>query len=117
MKSFSYISRVIRVQPQTPKNMNYTLFNRYELFDGFLMDFHRTTIRNVEDFFLNNNQSPFNTLTNMLSGIYDGYLYNDLLETAKQIGLPMEDIRRIESTIDVIEEYIEANPNTQTQIF
>ena len=117
MKSFSYVYTVMRDNPLTPKIMNYTLFNRYELFDGFLMDFHRTTIRNVEDFFLNNDETPFNSVTNKLCGIYDGYLYNDLLETAKEFSLPIEDIRRIESTIDVIEEYIEANPNTRTQIF
>jgi hypothetical protein len=97
--------------------MNHTRFNRHEVFDTFLMDWHRTTIRSVEDFFLDNNESPFNSLTNMLNGIWDGYLYNDLLETAKQVGLPMEDIRRIESTISVIEEYIESNPNTVTKIF
>jgi hypothetical protein len=94
----------------------YRLFNRHELFDGELMKFHSTTIRLVEDFFMDKGESFHNQLTNMLYGIWDGYLYTNLLLTAKESGLPIEDVRRIESTIDVINEYIDANPNTITKI-
>jgi hypothetical protein len=88
----------------------YKLFNRHELFDGELMKFHSTTIRLVEDFFMDRGESFHNQLTNMLYGIWDGYLYNNLLSTAKEFNLPIEDIRRIETTIYLIEEYIDANP-------
>lgn len=97
--------------------MNHTRFNRHEVFDTFLMDWHQTTIRNVSNYIWETQKEVHSELENMLCGIWDGYLYNNLLETAKQVGLPMEDIRRIESTISVIEEYIESNPNTVTKIF
>jgi hypothetical protein len=94
--------------------MSFKRFNRYELFDGQLMKFHSTTIRLVEDFFMDRNESWFNELTNMLCGIWDGYLYEDLLPKAKESGLPIEDVRRIETVIDLIEEYLEANSNIVT---
>ena len=90
--------------------MSYKRFNRHELFDGQLMKFHSNTIRLVEDFYMDRNEPWFNELTNMLYGIWDGYLYTNLLETAKEVGLPIEDVRRIETTIDLIEEYLESNP-------
>lgn len=88
----------------------YRRFNRHQLFNGELMNFHSQTIRLVEDFYMEKNQTWFNELTNMLAGIWDGYLYDNLLPKAKEEGLPIEDIRRIETTIDLIEEYIDANP-------
>ena len=88
----------------------YRRFNRHQLFNGELMSFHSQTIRLVEDFYMEKNQTWFNELTNMLAGVWDGYLYDNLLPKAKEEGLPIEDIRRIETTIDLIEEYIDANP-------
>lgn len=90
--------------------MNFQRFNRHQLFDNFLMSYHSQTIRNVEDFYMSKGETWFTPLYNMLCGIWDGYLYDNLLETAKEIGLPIEDVRRIESTIELIEEYLEANP-------
>lgn len=90
--------------------MNFQRFDRHQLFDNSLMSYHSQTLRNVEDFYLNQNESWFNEVYNMLCGIWDGYLYNDLLESAKQLGLPTHIIKRIETTIDLIEEYLEANP-------
>ena len=88
----------------------YRRFNRYQLFNGELMNFHSQTTRLVEDFYMEKNETWFNELTNMLAGIWDGYLYDNLLPKAKEEGLPIEDIRRIETTIYLIEEFIEANP-------
>jgi hypothetical protein len=58
----------------------------------------------------------FNNVTNMLSGIWDGYLYDSLLEDAKEMGLPFEDICRIESTIDLIKEYVNINGESITLV-
>ena len=69
----------------------YRRFNRHQLFNGELMNFHSQTIRLVEDFYMEKNQTWFNELTNMLAGIWDGYLYDNLLPKAKEEGLPIED--------------------------
>jgi hypothetical protein len=94
----------------------YKLFNRHDLFDGALMKFHSQTIRNVEDFSYENGKGFHNSLTNMLCGIWDGYLYNNLLSEAQEMNLPYEDLVRIETTIKLIEEYIAKNGQTVTQI-
>jgi len=85
--------------------MNYTLFDRHQVFTSDWVDYHSITIREVEDFFLDLDESPFNSLTNMLNGIWDGYLYNELLETSNQMGLHLHLINRIELTIMYIKGY------------
>jgi hypothetical protein len=91
--------------------MNYKSFNRHELFDTFLMRYHSTTIRLVEDYLLETDQPLYNDLTNMLSGIWDGYLYDDLL--TKALILPTEDYRRVEDIVTIITKHIESKPLTK----
>ena len=85
--------------------MNYKRFDRHELFDTFLMKYHSTTIRLVEDYLLETGQPLYNDLTNMLNGIWDGYLYDELL--IKSLILPKEDYRRVEDMVNIINEHIE----------
>jgi len=82
--------------------MNYKKFNRHQIFPSEMMTFHSITIRNIEDFYLQKGESMFNSLVNMLSGIWDGYLYDDLLSKAKSENLIFEDYCRIVSTVDFI---------------
>lgn len=84
--------------------MKYTRFNRHEIFDNFLMEWHSTTIRLVTDYLIKSGQSISHPLVNMLHGIWDGYLYDDLL--TKALILPTEDYRRIEDTVTLIKEKI-----------
>lgn len=81
-----------------------------------MMNFHMQTITNVRDFSMKNNLSIFGGVNNMLAGIWDGFLYDGLLEDAKKIGLPQEDIHRIETTIKLIEEHIESNGESVTLV-
>jgi len=78
--------------------MNTLRFNRHQLFTSKMMDYHSTTLRMVEDYHMNRNESWFTPLYNMLCGIWDGYLYSEMLETAKQIGLPTHITNRIQFT-------------------
>lgn len=97
--------------------MGYKRFNRYELFNKELMAFHSQTIRNVESFLWETKKEFNNEVTNMLSGIWDGYLYDSLLEDAKALNLPYEDLVRIETTIKLIEEEIEKKGESITPIY
>lgn len=83
--------------------MSYLRFERHQKFNREMMDYHSDTLRAVEDFHMNRNESWFNEVYNMLNGIWDGYLYTDLLESAKQLGLPTHIISRIEYTINFIQ--------------
>ena len=95
--------------------MSYKRFNRHELFDSFLMDWHSTTIKLVRDYIWETQKEVHSDLENMLCGIWDGYLYDALL--TKALILPKEDYRRIQDTVDLINEHIEANGESVTQIF
>jgi hypothetical protein len=57
----------------------------------------------VEDFYMNQNESWFNEVYNMLCGVWDGYLYTEMLESAKQYGLPTHILQRIANTTRFIE--------------
>jgi hypothetical protein len=83
--------------------MNIIRFNRHELFTEEMMDFHSTTLREVENFYMDKNQSWFNEVYNQLCGVWDGYLYTEMLESAKQLGLPTHITNRISTTIQFIE--------------
>jgi hypothetical protein len=95
--------------------MNFKRFNRHELFDAFLMEWHSTTIRNVSNYVYETTGEVMSELENMLCGIWDGYLYDELL--TKALILPKEDYRRIEDTVKIINEHIEVNGESVTQIF
>ena len=82
--------------------MNTVRFNRHELFTEEMMEFHSQTLRMVEDFHIENDESWFTPLYNMLCGVWDGYLYTEMLEMAKQIGLPTHITQRIQTTINFI---------------
>jgi len=86
--------------------MNIVRFNRHELFTEEMMDFHSTTLREVENFYMDKNQSWFNEVYNQLCGVWDGYLYTEMLESAKQLGLPTHITNRISTTIEFIEKGI-----------
>ena len=82
--------------------MNIIRFNRHELFNGEWMKFHSATLREMEMFYIDQNKSWFNEVYNMLCGVWDGYLYTEMLESAKQLGLPTYILQRIANTIQFI---------------
>jgi len=77
-------------------------FNRHEIFSSEDHDFHSTTIRQVEDWYIGQNKTWFTNLYNELCGIWDGYLYWNLLGQAKEAGLPESIIERIKVTVNII---------------
>jgi hypothetical protein len=56
----------------------------------------------VEDFHMDKDESWFNSLYNSLCGIWDGYLYPEMLEMAKEMELPTPILQRIANTIQFI---------------
>ena len=69
--------------------MNYLRFNRHEIFDAALMDRVANVLNAVEDHHIDTNQSLFGSLSNMLFGLYDGYLYDDLQMEAMDYPFPI----------------------------
>jgi hypothetical protein len=66
--------------------------------------YHSETIRNVQDVMLSRGESMFNELTNMLAGIWDGYLYDELIPTAESSNIGLNNIIRIKTIVLKIKE-------------
>jgi hypothetical protein len=86
----------------TTNTMNYISFDRHQLFTEQMVDFHSHTLRMVEDYHIDKDESWHTPLYNMLCGIWDGYLYEGMVDMAKQMGLDNSLIKRIETTIHFI---------------
>jgi hypothetical protein len=85
--------------------MNYQKFDRYEALNTIeLLKAHLTLIRDVETYQMENEISDFDFI-NELYGIYDGYLYTELLLTA--MNYPSEIYERVLDTYRLIDEWIE----------
>jgi len=76
-------------------------FNRHEIFSIEDHEFHSQTIRQVEDFYISQNKTWYNELYNELCGIWDGYLYYNILELAAK-DLPETLVDRIRTTVTFI---------------
>jgi len=82
--------------------MSYYRFNRHEAFSADDTSELLNIICAVKDISLDiEDDDDFNALENKLYGLFDGYLYNDVLTTAASImQVPLELCKRIEVLID-----------------
>lgn len=96
--------------------MNYQRFNRHEAYTPEIMDLVRETMNAVESYCFNNSQPMFNKLTNSLFGLYDGYLYDNLLDIAVEMNMPVGVLNNIKGIVKVTETYIALYGQSTTQI-
>jgi hypothetical protein len=64
-------------------------FNRHEIFDTMLMDRVHNVLNAVQDHDIDTDGKLFGSLCNMLFGLYDGYLYDDLQMQAMSYPFPI----------------------------
>jgi len=88
--------------------MNYKLFNRHDCFTPEMMEMTREVIEEAQgkDF----------GLVNMVYGLYDGYLYDDLLKQARIAGINELTMNKLKGLKKAIEMYIQLTGNLKTQI-
>ena len=96
-------------------------FNRHELFTMDDTSEVMDIIREVRDISMEVTtpaiEDQLDVLTNMLYGLFDGYLYDNVLTTAASIVvLDMVLIRRIEAIVDLITADILANGQSETLV-
>tara|TARA_A100001201_G_scaffold142653_1_gene141460 strand:+ start:2369 stop:2659 length:291 start_codon:yes stop_codon:yes gene_type:complete len=60
--------------------MNYINFDRHEVFSNEILGKVSNMNNEVTTHLVMTDQSCFNDLTNKLAGLYDGYLYSDVLD-------------------------------------
>ncbi len=101
--------------------MSHYRFNRHELFTMDDTSEVMDIIREVRDISMEVStpaiEDQLDGLTNMLYGLFDGYLYDNVLTTAASIVvLDMVLIRRIEAIVDLITADILANGQSETLV-
>lgn len=94
---------------------NYKNFNRHEVYTSEMMDLQRKIMRKIDDVAFEQKKSMSNSLSNMMFGLYDGYLYSDLLPEAETFGLDQDTINGIKGLVKAIEMHIALYGETQTQ--
>ena len=96
-------------------------FNRHELFTMDDTSEVMDIIREVRDISMEVTtpaiEDQLDVLTNMLYGLFDGYLYDNVLTTAASIVvIDMVLIRRIEAIVDLITADVLANGQSETLV-
>jgi len=77
--------------------MSYKKFNRHECFTSEMMTMTMDVIKATDD----------DILTNMSYGLFDGYLYDDLLPRAIKLGVSIEIENKIRGLKKAIEMFIQ----------
>jgi hypothetical protein len=79
----------------------YKNFNRHECFNEETFDIFSSVFRRIR----RSVDNP--SLENKLYGIYDGFLYDGLVEKAKAAGADESDVELLSAVVDYIEAWIE----------
>ena len=89
--------------------MSYKNFNRYECFNEEIFDVFSSFFKNYRSWAWKEakNEKNVGSVTNKLYGIYDGYLYDGLVEEAKELGVPSYEVELLSAVVDYIHSWIE----------
>ena len=99
-------------------NKGFYNFNRHEVFNADDLD----TVSDVRNAlfrgeFEDSDPKVVFEVTNQINGLFDGYLYEDLLNNIGQIeGLDIKLLNKLALLVQKIEKHIEDNGETHTQI-
>ena len=103
--------------------MNAYRFDRHELFDSQDIKEVMSIIDEVVDVKIDNKGGDYDIdeklfdLQNKLYGLFDGYLYDDILTTAVSIPqLSLDVCNRIDKIVDMVTEDILVNGQRQTEV-
>jgi len=88
---------------------NFKNFNRYEAFNETIFDVFSSFFKDYSNWKFNEecNGKDCGSLTNKLYGIYDGFLYDGLVDEAKELGVPSHLVELLEAVVEYTESWIE----------
>jgi hypothetical protein len=92
--------------------MSFKNFNRHDIFDAEMMNNVQSIIQELSNVGIGRS-----VLLNKLYGLFDGFLYNDLIVLAKADRLSEQSITKLSNLIEKIEAHIAENGETETMIF
>ena len=103
-----------QASPAAPAFIN---FNRHEVFTQELMDATSKLIRAVEDSNWEKNQKVSCMLQNDCCGLWDGYLYNNLVQKITDFGCSADAISKAQMIVDAVEQHRAAHGPSEILIY
>lgn len=89
---------------------DYTNFDRYKHMDEQTRSSILLCIRDIDDVDVDESDVIFRKhfeLKNKLYGLFDGYLYSDIIELAETSQLPEDVLAKVKELVSIIESYPE----------
>lgn len=94
--------------------MSYKKFNRHECYSSEMLSMTGEVVRELQDIAIEQDKSMFDMSINMTCGLYDGYLYDNLLEEVTNFGATELTLNKVRGLIKAIEMYIQLYGETET---
>lgn len=94
----------------------YKLFNRHEVFTRSTHDTVWSIRRAVEDAEWAKDETVFGPVSNKIMGLFDGYLYDGLLEEVAVLGCSSEVCYDLNQVIKLIEEHLAAPVEDEAEV-
>lgn len=93
--------------------MSFKNFNRHEIFASTEMNMMRDILEELDTNLIEHGRPLFNDLKNKLFGLFDGFIYSDLITLAKT-ELSEESIAKLSNLIEKIEAHITEHGEDKT---
>lgn len=93
--------------------MSYKRFNRHECYSSEMLSMTSEVVRELQDIAIEQDKSMFDMSINMVCGLYDGFLYDDLLQEVTNFGATESTLNKVKGLIKAIEMYIQLYGETE----
>ena len=93
--------------------MSYKRFNRHECYTSEMLSMTGEVVRELQDLAIEQNKSMFDMSINMVCGLYDGYLYDNLLQEVTDFGATESTLNKVKGLIKAVEMYIQLYGETE----
>lgn len=96
--------------------MSYKNFNRHECYTPEMLSMTSEVIRELQDLAIEQDKSMFDMSINQVCGLYDGYLYDNLVLDAEKFGASESTLNKLKGLKKAIEMYIQLYGESMTLV-